>query len=45
MMQTEWRPESLQLAQDNQAARRGPRHHRRTVRGFMGAEFVVRRRL
>ncbi len=26
----------------DQAARRSPRYHRRAVRGFMGAEFVVR---
>ena len=42
MMQTEWRPESLAARAGDQAARRSPRHHRRAVRGVMGAELVVR---
>ena len=38
MMQTEWRPESLETRAGDQAACRGPRHHRRAVRGRLGAE-------
>ena len=44
MMQTEWRPESLQLAQEIRRACRGEGHHRRAVRGVMGAELFVRHR-
>ena len=42
MMQTEWRPESLKLAQEIKRHAEAKRHHRRAVRGVMGAEFVVR---
>ena len=42
MMQTEWRPESLQARAGDQGARREERHHRRPVRGVMGAELVLR---
>ena len=44
MMQTEWRPESLATCATDPAARRGPRHHRRAVRGVMGPELLVRLR-
>ena len=39
MMQTEWRPESLQAGAGDQAARGGQGHHRRAVRGVLGAEL------
>ncbi|MGY4599098.1 aryl-alcohol dehydrogenase-like predicted oxidoreductase [Bradyrhizobium sp. GM22.5] len=39
MMQTEWRPESLQLAQEIKAHAREKWHHRRPVRGRLGAEL------
>ena len=38
MMQTEWRPESLQIAQEIKRHAESPRHHRRPVRRRMGAE-------
>ena len=44
MMQTEWRPESLQLAQEIKQHAEAKRHHRRPVRGVMGAEFRLRLR-
>ena len=44
MMQTEWRPESLQLAQQIREHAEAKRHHRRAVRGVMGAELLLRLR-
>ena len=44
MMQTEWRPESLKLAQEIKRHAEKQGHHRRPVRGVMGAELVVRQR-
>jgi Aldo/keto reductase family len=41
MMQTEWRPESIKLAQEIKRPRGEQRHHRRPVRGRLGAEFVL----
>ncbi len=43
MMQTEWRPESLQLALQIKQPCRGPRHHRRPVRAVawvLNSSFV-----
>ena len=45
MMQTEWRPESLQLAQEIKQPRREEGHHRRPVRGRLGAELRLRQRV
>ena len=42
MMQTEWRPESLQLAQEIKAHAERKGHHRRPVRGRLGAELRLR---
>ena len=42
MMQTEWRPESLQARAGDQAPRREERHHRRPIRGRLGAELFLR---
>ena len=39
MMQTEWRPESLAARAGDQASRREEGHHRRPVRGRLGAEL------
>ena len=44
MMQTEWRPESLQLAQEIKQHAESAGHHRRAIRGVLGAEFLVRLR-
>ena len=44
MMQTEWRPESLQLAQEIKQHAEATRHHRRPVRGRLGAELRLRHR-
>ena len=44
MMQTEWRPESLKLAQEIKSHAEKQGHHRRPVRGVLGAELVVRQR-
>ena len=42
MMQTEWRPESLQLAQEIKRHAEKQRHHRRPVRGRLGAQLRLR---
>ncbi len=42
MMQTEWRPESLKLAQEIKQLRGEQRHHRRSVRRVLGTQFLVR---
>ena len=39
MMQTEWRPESLKLAQEIKQHAEAKGHHRRAVRGRLGAEL------
>ena len=44
MMQTEWRPESLEAGAGHSPARGSPRHHRRTIRGVVGAEHRVGQR-
>ena len=44
MMQTEWRPESLRLAQQIREHAEAQGHHRGAVRRVMGAELLVRQR-